>query len=837
MGSWLDTNGTVDYYLMIAGIGVFGTSDTVPTGSWFTGSFSSAHYHPWLHWTLNDISEEISFEEGSLRVDGITAEISNPSGALLSMLHPSSQLHTYGTQSMTSSATLGFFVETNHGFDATSGVVYVGQERISYLATGGSTAFVSLTRGTLGTLPEPHFFNSYDMPPSTFKVQNYPGTLKGRRAILYARSTDGTETAIYRGFVGGGTRWGRGFASVPIEHISSFIERKIGSGLRKFHVNPQKVFVSGSSNSKTTITEDGTGGYVSSSVSATNITNWSNNISAEISNVLSFRGSGDKLKIVGRDNVETRLEMIVNYGTFMYAYGWNDGLYSWPTGKKPEQLADRVQMPFYVDLSYDNPSIYIAPSDASQMIAGDWISITGNASVMVSGVSGGDVTLSTASIDYEANGGDTFLSVEDAKDPIYARQVFRFDDTLADAIRRSTGQLSGQTEPLYWCARGVSLADLDLGELSTAAQSVPPSMRKISYEIIEPTKLEDVVTPQFALCGIAPRVVSDGKIGFARIHQPVASESSEILVDDTVWSLVEAAEAESREDSTALLTGARIQYGKSHVPKESKNKGNEWQGKLNLIWREGFDQLGDSRTIGFDVPGLRRNPSRSPADFDQEINSQVVATHFAMFGLPSSVVDIPCTWAAKSIYCGDVVTLTHPVVPDVNGGSIGTESKLGIVVGRRLKLCANGPDILTILIPDSSGGAGIAPSAKGTAYDSGSHVITCSDAYASVYEAGGDLTTFSSFYSDGDFNVRLIEIDSETPSTWNATVVSVDVGTGKVELSSDVFSTAFPASGIWITLADWDSTTSRGQSYAFQADSATAPSLGSTADSPKKWVV
>jgi hypothetical protein len=75
----------------------------------------------------------------------------------------------------------------------------------------------------------------------------------------------------------------------------------------------------------------------------------------------------------------------------------------------------------------------------------------------------------------------------------------------------------------------------------------------------------------------------------------------------------------------------------------------------------------------------------------------VTATHFGLYGRDAVDVEIPCTHLAWQLRCMDVVAVTHPLVPDVTGGTLGVTSRLGLVVGRRVRLTRRDHGIKALL--------------------------------------------------------------------------------------------------------------------------------------------
>lgn len=117
---------------------------------------------------------------------------------------------------------------------ATSGYVWIGAEAIAYASKASSTAFTTLTRGSLGTSAAAHYTgNGRDLRFP--EITNRPRTLIGQRASVYAYgagdSPTGDGTLIWRGVVAGDPAYEGGAWSLLIDPITSLLDQELGADL------------------------------------------------------------------------------------------------------------------------------------------------------------------------------------------------------------------------------------------------------------------------------------------------------------------------------------------------------------------------------------------------------------------------------------------------------------------------------------------------------------------------------------------------------------------------------------------------------------------------------
>ena len=195
-------------------------------------------------------------------------------------------------------------------------------------------------------------------------------------------------------------------------------------------------------------------------------------------------------------------------------------------------------------------------------------------------------------------------------------------------------------------------------------------------------------------------------------------------------------------------------------------------------------------------------------------------------GREFGTVEIPCTWRAKNYKCGDIIAITHELLPDTVRGVIGMTARLAIVVGRKLRLTGGGVDVITARLGPVVTSGGIAPCVLLSSDDAGAEG-TC--AVATLYSPTGvsDLSWF-----EAGHRVRLIEFDSTAPTETNAIILSI-VGAA-VTFTAGVFGAGQPTP-CWMVPADWD--TSDHTTFAYVGDHETYPTLGAGSDTGMEWVI
>jgi len=184
---------------------------------------------PWLAWDSLTIEERVRPVEGGLDVSSLTLRLADVDGAVTAFLASRESMPTVLLAAdLTASATT-ITVQTTAAF-ASSGVLHIGRERITYSGKTGTT-FTGCTRGTAGTRAR-----SYKrvQRQRVYGGDKLPSTL-GRRVTVWAlrfASADATQvtdpTLIYDGRVGEGTRMSDAGAiwEIPIDHAIKALGEK-----------------------------------------------------------------------------------------------------------------------------------------------------------------------------------------------------------------------------------------------------------------------------------------------------------------------------------------------------------------------------------------------------------------------------------------------------------------------------------------------------------------------------------------------------------------------------------------------------------------------------------
>jgi hypothetical protein len=303
-----------------------------------------------------------------------------------------------------------------------------------------------------------------------------------------------------------------------------------------------------------------------------------------------------------------------------------------------------------------------------------------------------------------------------------------------------------------------------------------------------------------------------------------------VALDEGMWEAVKAADIETDLETLEKLGAVEIQPGRNYL----RSGDDEWSPKATLTWREAVSPLGTTRTVHYQIPGMAWRGDLVRVVLSQ-LNTIAVNCHFIGFGRNHAQIQIPCTATAANTKCGDVVTVTHELAPNLAAGEIGLSGELAIVEGRDFRH-DNGTYSLTIRVGTSLTTGGIAPTARGTDYDETEKTLTCGEHDTPEYaQSGSDL---DEFVSASTVAVLLIERDSTSPTTWSATIAAngADVSTGVVTFSAaPMTDAAWPAAGVWMVPQVWGSAWANHKAFAYVASLSTAPALGS--DDPMVWTI
>jgi hypothetical protein len=881
--------GKVVYLLEIEGIGVFETWDYEPNDSWFTGATGwnddATYLHPWLKFDeLGPLKETGQFLEGTLDVGEISAIIADIDGGMTSLVQDWKATNvTWLTSSVTAAETTTINVTDTSAF-ASSGTIYIGQEAIRYTGKTATT-FTTLTRGVLATTARAHTVDlatSSGIPDQPV-VSDGPHFLTGRRAYLHAAvinpatKVPNNTDVIYRGRIRKGVKIRNGDWHIPIEHISEVFKQKCGLALPQSEIEPG-YYMTG----ETQPTRFDEGKSFATVVSTTGATSayavtpdagfytpagladeWSSKIAALGASIEPEIGWSDGKAYITAYAVagEYCLFTVDKYDALWFL-GFATGIYEGLVNTTMTWNAQSEPIPWGIQWG-SGSSGSVEPTfdvkDGSLLTAGLAVMATGLPWAIIDSISTNTVTLKANSQDpLRATVEDYGWAIEKEED-LLLRHVLTVGDsddgflTIKEALQRVLYLESGQAEPEIWCAAGAVDEDFDWDELDAALATLPPEFNRWADAITEPIEVGTMFFPLFGLFGIAPRITFDATngnvIGFKRIETPTFTSAETVLLNDSMWSLISAAELQSRLSSSGNVNVIEVEH--SHNYREEGGGGGQgsgtkgWGPPVNIIWRDGFAMLGQTRALKYSLRGLQANLSGgSGVTLSLEalaylVNRQTASTHFGVFGRETTIVDIPCTWLAKQLEIGDVVRVTHEMVPDTIEGTSGVTDRLGIVVGRTGQTTNDNEDALEVLFCAEINAFGIAPCAHGDSWVVGTLTMTFSAANTPLFEQAGanDLTRFDR--SSGTVDVLLIQRDSTSPSTVSATITAggVDTSAKTVVFSADPFSGGgLPAGGVYMVLPDWDDAASWQQEYAYLADNQATPTLGTGDDAAQEWV-
>jgi hypothetical protein len=430
-----------------------------------------------------------------------------------------------------------------------------------------------------------------------------------------------------------------------------------------------------------------------------------------------------------------------------------------------------------------------------------------------------------------------------------------------NALRRLLGvdrATSGVDEPRSWFPADVRGDDVDWDELDEAMLSVPAEFQVWHDVILTGIQVWKAIGPLFALLGISPRITDNGKIGFQRMDDMLALSAETVEVDSDVWDGINAAQVMGRlahgplvnqvvvrhsydyrfEDGDPVrLAGIRVSGpGGTHYGFGAPN--TEWGPPIKVRNATGMADFAGVKSVEYKLRGWRpKIESATPLEsYAEIIRLQLNATHFTLYGLESGVTSIPVTWIGKQFNVGDTVILTHEVVPDTADGAVGITAKPVKIEGAIRNVTREQPDEFTIRYGPTTFITGIAPCALGTAWNQGTKTVTFSTAATPIYEQSGN-NDLDRFVSSSTMNVVFTEYDATSPTIWTGTITAGGATPGSLTavLSSDVFSTAFPATGVWMVYADWDDASAAQQAFCYSADTGVPPTLGTGDAHTKEW--
>lgn len=838
---------------------VYCTEDRTPRAddAWYyedrdygAGSSSVEAYdgvRPWLiPDALGDTEDLSRFIEGELEVPGIEVAVLDYDGELTAMLKDMA--------ARTSSRINADVDDDDHtitlidatGFPEPIDTAWMGLEAIRYVAKT-ATSLNTCARGIHKSTARSYLVDDTIEPPIGIMVTDGPIDIRGRPARIHMASVDdqgvaGVATCVYRGFVGMEiAEIGEGIWRIPVEHAwTSVCSKSLAQGLPSSDAS-MGYYYSGQSGGLSDITFStyNRTTYQFDSYTVTIPEAFYPDADQLRSTIVSYvvaagadlyfwvQESGeapDKSLITVPADSDYEVHITIREGDPLWAVGFDAGeLWQSPGVALSYESPNAVHLSV-IDLHWSG-SPRVPVENSAVFVEGCAVVLGKSSWALVNTIVGDSVYLHPYYRDY--NRREQFWSVDaDKADELVLRHVFAFSvipgviDTITTAMKRALHLLPGQSEPEEWCAFGLSSSDIDFDELDAAIAGAPTILRCFHDAISESVTFSDVFAPRLGLLGIAPRIIDDGVIGFARVETATALSAGSVEVDADMWGGGEdAARVRVSLGGDGVLSQVTVKFGHDY-------RDDSWSPSIDITWVDGISTYSRKRSISYDIRGMCVNPliagmPATRAELRTVLVPWTTALHYGIYGRLSSVVDLPCTWVAKQLLCGQFAAVTHELLPDVQNGTIGMTGRTALVEGRVQPRTSQRADILKLRFQSNNNASGISPAALGDGWTVGTLTMAFSGADDPVFaqDGGNDLAEFA----DGD-DVLIWEYDTESPSSGyplSATIDTVDAVAKTVVFTADPFSgSGIPGSYVVVTYPEWDDMTALQQRWLAIADGA-----------------
>lgn len=874
--------GRLVLWLEVAGCpSVFATDNLTPRAG--VGSSRDGGATNWYHdhgftgvlpvmaWSGVTISERASFIEGTLSVEPIQVTLVDHRQVVTSLLRAwtaRSMTRLVSTLSRTEVAAAVVDLET--AFPAGGGVFWVGEEAIAYDHTDPAGEFHVLTRGCYGTIAREHRVDLDQRPvPLAPAVLDGLQSLTGRRCYLHAATVSDQgvvsySTCIYRGHIRPGCEPAEGAYPLTIDHISTYFSRSVCSRDVASTLWPGYWYsgdVSDASLSSIRVVQvlDAGGGETPTETYITVTGAWyasPQDLKLAISTAIATTlGAWMRYPAIyfgpGSDHVgmtiysdalggDYRFGLWVREGDPLWALGFDPGFYGADAGSDPEFVAQKAPRAFVCELPLTGwtlsvPMIYC--DDASRFPEDSFVIFGGKAPWLEVGPGGGVGTSLPLSgqcdgwfFDGSARHHGRFVAVEGETD-LQVRSVFAPGyGNPRDWIEACFGLEATDTTPQDLIVTGLEADDFDWTELADAIIGIDPRLVAFSDCVTKSALVSALVCDRLGILGIVPRLTTRGRIGFVRLRTPCEVDASSVELDDSVWSVVEAAKVRTILEGEPLLNQIVVEHSFDYVedrfaPVPSKIHFDDGRGLLGKTWGKTYNARGIHVR-----PGTSESAYfQSGTDLAESVAGVCLGSHFGLFGRLSPLVDIPCTWVSRRLLLGDVAKLTHPCVIDPTAGMVGTHERLGVVVGRVQQVTDNAPDRLLVLLPSSVAWP-ISPCCHATAWDPVALELTIA---ATEFARAGedDLAYFADGY-ELRFQTRDSTVDLGVGSA-TIDVGGVDIPGRTITLVADPFGGAFPAGGVFVFFADYDECAAAQRDWLFNAG--TDYTLGAASEDGMRW--
>ncbi len=367
------------------------------------------------------------------------------------------------------------------------------------------------------------------------------------------------------------------------------------------------------------------------------------------------------------------------------------------------------------------------------------------------------------------------------------------------------------------------ITDADLTTWALQGGVTSTSITSRQYAFTRPKSVETILAEECKLAAHLMRIESDGRIGIVQL--PLVTDVETVDAAHTITdadvitpagTFGEWPGVEPQRDG--LITTIQIQEFYDAVA-------DDWTDQPKVY--QDPDAIATHKTRG-KSPMAITPYSRLSGVVDRSYGKLLSSRILGFFARDYQVITIKVPWTKWAVLCGDAVSLTNRLVPD-GLGSRGIVGRRGVVVERRWNLDPKLEDFGTLSIwIAGQPTTGYAPGAIATALtDHGSNLFTLDvdetddrNIQLSPNHDGLILGHFAVGYA-----VKLIEVDSVTPSivTGTVTAVNASAGTIQVQFSGPV---TFGAGDYALEFDDHAACTSDQRKYAFSAGNDLALSTG-----------
>lgn len=806
--------GVIEYFVQIAGVQyVLGTSPDAPADAWYTGGGHS--YLQGLRYASIQLSCQAHPSEVWPDTGSQMLEFDDPDEILSAYLKG-----VYGLERtvLTAPLLIGdtvIDVVSTSGFDAT-GVVHVDTEAVAYAALA-ATQFQTLTRGYYGGAEQDHVQDVDRVPPCEPEVLSGPtDDLRGRRVTLYAAERGRTglsaATAIWSGYVYGRCDFGPHLVRIPVAHVlrafadgRAFADAAVGR-VRGFYLpnwpsarwGRWEYFTSAAGwTARDTLVADGAEDFWPSAealvdawiTDVNSVADWQAGRSPDGRVWIEYTGAGaaPQIKIAGE---------------LLYLLGF-DGDTSSPRDAihvSGRQVAVGQPATFFLPLDLMGPGawerrLYLRPGES------DWF-VAAAVALELPGIAADDAPiLAVLSVETgylvihrissrglwppEGN----LVGFGDSPPPT-VRQVWEIDDADLSEVTRwlwSGESYAGAaalpyTIPARWRPAPQLLdTDCDWTELARLTALAPVSARRLALLVREPREVSKLLTGHLLACGLHAYVTATGAVGWAQTRLPGRGEP--VTVGSTLLDGERVTEIESHDGRDAVLNTLLLKLtgdrgsGARRVLIADPRSAQRYGPRLARDVRTPTRALEDAATeLELSVPPFVVHA----ADVERDLARHLAATVLALLARPRPTVRLPVTPGARTLGIGDTVSLTTRWVRDGVTGTLGVTAKLGQVLGwSRDGGLGRYVDFLDVLLIDDPPPL-ISPAALVTSWDNATKTLTCAD--TDLYHAAEDTTDLD-YFEAGDV-VEIVQYDTLTPSSWTATVDTINPGAGTVVLTT-----------------------------------------------------